>query len=348
MALREVVLTRRARLRRPSAPHEADYTPLMELPNLRQGAGIMRNRRGSNMRIGYMGVGYMGHGAAKNIRLKGHDLVVLGNRNRQPIEDLLAIGAEEAQSPADLARRCDVMFMCLPSTVQVEEAVYGKDGVMEAARPGFILVDSTTSDPDSTRRIGEALRAKGADMVDCPLGRTPKEAELGKLSAFVGGRKETVAHVMPAIQCFADTIVETGELGSAHTMKLLNNFLAICTSAVVGEGIAAALRLGVDLETFKKVVDTSGGNSVMFQRFMPWVLQGDDSHMQGMMSIAAKDLKYYRKLAGQSDLVTIMAEAASQLYALPNRLGYSRQFMSVLPTVLANLSDGGERPLPKR
>ncbi len=300
------------------------------------------------MRVGYMGVGYMGHGAAKNIKLKGHDLIVLGNRNRQPVEDLLAIGATEAKSPADLASKCDVMFMCLPSTVQVEEAVYGPDGVLSVARSGFVLVDSTTSDPDSTRRIGADLRAKGADMVDAPLGRTPKEAELGKLSCFVGGDRATVARVRPAIECFADSIVETGELGSAHTMKLLNNFLAICTSAVVGEGIAAAVRLGVDLEVFKKVVDTSGGNGVMFQRFMPWVLEGDDSHMQGMMSIAYKDLKYYRKLAGQSDLVTIMAEAASQLYALPNRMGHSRQFMSVLPTILANLSDGGKRPLPDR
>ena len=300
------------------------------------------------MRVGYMGVGYMGHGAAKNIKLKGHDLIVLGNRNRKPVDDLLAIGATEAKNPADLASRCDVMFMCLPSTVQVEEAVYGPDGVLSVARPGFILVDSTTSDPDSTRRIGADLHAKGADMVDAPLGRTPKEAELGKLSSFVGGDKAVVARVRPIIECFADSIVETGELGSAHTMKLLNNFLAICTSAVVGEGIAAAVRLGVDLEVFKKVVDTSGGNGVMFQRFMPWVLEGDDSHMQGMMSIAYKDLKYYRKLAGQSDLVTIMAEAASQLYALPNRLGHSRQFMSVLPTILANLSDGGDRKLPKR
>ena len=300
------------------------------------------------MRVGYMGVGYMGHGAAKNIKLKGHDLIVLGNRNRKPVDDLLAIGATEAKNPADLASRCDVMFMCLPSTVQVEEAVYGPDGVLSFARPGFILVDSTTSDPDSTRRIGADLHAKGADMVDAPLGRTPKEAELGKLSSFVGGDKAVVARVRPIIECFADSIVETGELGSAHTMKLLNNFLAICTSAVVGEGIAAAVRLGVDLEVFKKVVDTSGGNGVMFQRFMPWVLEGDDSHMQGMMSIAYKDLKYYRKLAGQSDLVTIMAEAASQLYALPNRMGYSRQFMSVLPTILANLSDGGKRPLPER
>ena len=300
------------------------------------------------MRVGYMGVGYMGHGAAKNIKLKGHDLIVLGNRNRKPVEDLLAIGATEAKNPADLASQCDIMFMCLPSTVQVEETVYGPDGVLSVARPGFVLVDSTTSDPDSTRRIGADLRAKGADMVDAPLGRTPKEAELGKLSCFVGGDTATVARVRPVIECFADSIVETGELGSAHTMKLLNNFLAICTSAVVGEGIAAALRLGVDLNVFKKVVDTSGGNGVMFQRFMPWVLEGDDSHMQGMMSIAYKDLKYYRKLAGQSDLVTIMAEAAAQLYALPNRLGHSRQFMSVLPTILANLSDGGKRPLPDR
>ncbi|MBK9606874.1 MAG: NAD(P)-dependent oxidoreductase, partial [Betaproteobacteria bacterium] len=252
------------------------------------------------MRIGYMGVGLMGHGAAKNILEKGYALTVLGNTNRVPVEDLVARGAGEARSPAELAEKCDVVFLCLPTTVEVERAVYGEDGILSALRPGFILVDSTTSDPVSTRRIGADLRARDADMVDAPLGRTPKEAERGALSSFVGGERTTLDRVTPVIATFADTIVETGPLGSGHTIKLLNNFLAIGTSAVVGEALAAAEMLGVDMNIFRQVVETGGANSVMFQRYAHWMLEGDDSHLQGTMRIALKDLRYYRKMADEA------------------------------------------------
>lgn len=300
------------------------------------------------MRVGFMGVGYMGHGAAKNIRAKGFHLTVLGNRNRAPVEDLLSRGAEEATSPADLARRSDVVFLCLPSTVEVEEAVYSAEGILGAASPGLVIVDMTTSDPKSTRAIGEALRTREADMVDAPMGRTPKEAEAGELSAFVGGEPTTVDKVMPLISAYSNTIVRTGPLGSGHAMKLVNNFLAIGTSAVVGEALAVGLRLGLDMAVLKQVVDTAGGNSVMFQRYMRWILEGDDSHLQGMMSIAHKDLRYYGRMTDGADVPTMMAEAATQTYQLANKLGYGRQFMPVLPTILANHMDGGQRDLPDR
>ncbi|MBK7471016.1 MAG: NAD(P)-binding domain-containing protein [Betaproteobacteria bacterium] len=122
-----------------------------------------------------MGVGLMGHGAAKNILEKGYALTVLGNTNRVPVEDLVARGAGEARSPAELAEKCDVVFLCLPTTVEVERAVYGEDGILSALRPGFILVDSTTSDPVSTRRIGADLRARDADMVDARWGAHPRK-----------------------------------------------------------------------------------------------------------------------------------------------------------------------------
>lgn len=120
----------------------------------------------------------MGHGAAKNILEKGYRLTVLGHRNREPVQDLLGRGAQEAQTPAELASRSDMVFMCLPSTGHVEQAVFGESGILSVARPGLVLIDSTTSEPDSTRRIGAALREKGADMVDAPFGRTPKRPNL--------------------------------------------------------------------------------------------------------------------------------------------------------------------------
>lgn len=300
------------------------------------------------MRIGFMGVGYMGHGAARNILAKGYPLTVLGNRNRVPVEDLLAQGASEAADPAQLARDCKVVFMCLPSTVQVEQAVMGQNGFLQAAQPGFILVDCTTSDPISTKQLGEALRARGADMVDAPMGRTPKEAEEGRLACFVGGNPESVARVLPIIRCFADTIVETGELGTAHTLKLINNFQALATAAVVSEAIGAAMALGVDMQTFRSVVETGGANSVMFQRCIQYAIGGDDSAMQASMHIARKDLNYFADMARQSGLRTDLAQTASKVYEAAIERGHGAQFVPTLASILASAADGRARPLPDR
>ena len=93
----------------------------------------------------------------------------------------------KARAPPKSRARSDILFLCLPSSVEVEATVYGAGGVLEGAHAGLIVVDSTTADPNSTRRIAADLEAKGARMLDAPLGRTPKEAEEGKLSTYVGG-----------------------------------------------------------------------------------------------------------------------------------------------------------------
>ncbi|MBM3523736.1 MAG: NAD(P)-dependent oxidoreductase, partial [Alphaproteobacteria bacterium] len=274
-------------------------------------------------RVGYIGVGLMGHGAAKNILAKGHRLAVLGNRNRAPIEDLVSRGAREATSPAELARDCDVVFMCLPSSVEVERTVYGDNGLLGAARPGLIVVDSTTADPTSTRRIGTDLRARGADLVDAPVGRTPKEAEAGKLSTFVGGRPESVAKVKPIIASYAEVIIDAGELGAGHMLKLCNNFISIGTCAVISEAVATAAKLGVDLKKLHEVVSAGGANSAMFQMVMPWVLEGDDSRLKGPFRIAAKDMRAFCRLAESVGMASYIAQACSQTYALANAQGHS-------------------------
>ena len=288
-------------------------------------------------RIGYIGVGLMGHGAAKNIREKGYKLTILGNRNRAPVEYLVRRGAVEAKNPAEVARQSDIVFLCLPSTVEVEATVLGDDGILAGCRAGMILVDSTTADPNSTRRLGVALAAKGVAMVDAPLGRSPKEAEAGKLNTFVGGDPAIVAKVRPVIECYADTIIDAGPLGSAHTLKLMNNFISIGTSAVIAEAVATAAKLGVDLRKLYEVVSSGGANSAMFQMMMPWVLEGDDSHLRGPLRIAGKDLRYYTKLAEAAPATAFVAQACNQIYQLANIRGHGERFMPVLPGILAEL-----------
>jgi 3-hydroxyisobutyrate dehydrogenase-like beta-hydroxyacid dehydrogenase len=236
-----------------------------------------------------------------------------------------------------VARNADIVFLCLPSTVEVEATVFGDDGILAGCHPGMVLVDSTTADPNSTRRIGAALAAKGASMVDAPLGRTPKEAEAGKLNTFVGGDPASVARVKPVIACYAETIIDAGPLGAGHTLKLMNNFISIGTSAVIAEAIATASKLGVDLQKLYEVVSSGGANSAMFQMVMPWVLEGDDSRLRGPLRIAGKDLRYYTKLAEAAPATAFVAQACNQIYQLANIRGHGERFMPVLPGILAEL-----------
>jgi 3-hydroxyisobutyrate dehydrogenase-like beta-hydroxyacid dehydrogenase len=296
--------------------------------------------------VGYIGVGLMGHGAAANILRGGHPLTILGHRNRAPVEDLLAQGAREAATPAALAAASDIVFLCLPSSVEVEEMLTGAGALLAALKPGSILVDSTTSDPHSTRRLGALLAARGIGMVDGPLGRTPKEAEAGRLSTFLGGDPADVARVKPVVACYADTIIEAGALGAGHTLKLVNNFISIGTAAVIAEALATATRLGVDLAALNQVVSAGGANSRMFQMMIPWVLEGDDSHLRGPLRIAGKDMRFYCRLAEGAGAPAFIAETVCQTYRLANALGHGERFMPVLPEIMAQLMGTHIRDLP--
>jgi 3-hydroxyisobutyrate dehydrogenase-like beta-hydroxyacid dehydrogenase len=299
----------------------------------------------SKSRIGYIGVGLMGHGAARNILEKGYPLTIMGHRNRAPVDDLVKRGAKEGTSAAALARASDVVFLCLPSSVEVEATVYGPGGVMEGAHGGLILVDSTTADPNSTRRIAADLATQGARMLDAPLGRTPKEAEEGKLSTYVGGDAETVQAVRPVLETYADTIVEVGPLGMGHTLKLINNFISIGTCAIIAEAAATAAKVGVDMRKFYEVISAGGANSKMFQMVMPWVLEGDDSQLKGPLRIAGKDLRFYAKLAEAAPAAAFIAQAVNQTLQLCNVRGHGDRFLPVLPGILAELNGAKIRDL---
>jgi 3-hydroxyisobutyrate dehydrogenase-like beta-hydroxyacid dehydrogenase len=295
----------------------------------------------SKPRIGYIGVGLMGHGAARNILEKGgYPLTVMAHRNRAPVEDLVARGASEAVDPAAVAAASDIVFTCLPSSVEVEATVQGARGLLDAFRPGMILVDSTTADPGATRRLGAELARRGAAMVDAALGRTPKEAEAGTLATYVGGDPETIAAVRPILACFADTIVVCGGLGAGTTCKLVNNAITIGLCALIAESLATAAKLGVDMTALAQVLSAGGADGRMWQMMKPWLLAGDDSHLKGPLRIAAKDLRFYNRMAEEAGVATFIAQAASQTYRLALSHGHGERFMPVLPGIVAELNGG--------
>jgi 3-hydroxyisobutyrate dehydrogenase-like beta-hydroxyacid dehydrogenase len=274
------------------------------------------------VQVSFIGVGMMGHGMAKNLLLKGFPTTVLGHHNRTPVEDLVGQGAREAKSPADAAANAEIIFLCVTGSPQVEQIVYGESGLLGAVRKGQIVVDCSTSEPISTNRIYEDLSKRGVPFVDAPLARTPKEAELGKLNVMVGAEPEIFARIKPALETFAENIFHVGGPGSGHTMKLLNNFLAMGHAALIAEVLVAGQKSGVDLEQFYKVVSAGGANSGIFQMLVANILKGDDGGLPFLLRLAQKDLTYYAHLNEGLGLPSPLGAAVLRAFEQASKLGY--------------------------
>ena len=297
------------------------------------------------LRVGYVGVGLMGHGAAKHIFINGWPLTVLGHRNRAPVDDLVARGIAEARDVSELVARSDVVFLCLPSAAQVEEIMLGAGGMAAALRPGMIVVDKTTGDPALTRRLGALLAERGISIIDAPIGRSPAQAEEGKLSTLLGGDPAVIARVRPIIEAYADTIIEAGPLGAALTVKIVNNFISFCNAVAISESFAAAAKLGVDFRPLCAMIDAGGSNSVMFQWIKPWILEGDDSFGRGRLAAGEKVLRSYIDLAKSGGAPTVMADAASRVLAGVLKGGHGDRYLPTLPGVLAEMAGAPFRKL---
>jgi len=289
-------------------------------------------------RVGMIGVGLMGHGIAKNILEKGFELTVMGHRNRAPVEDLLAKGAKEAKTPAELAKASDLVILCVTGTPEVEQAVYGENGLLAAMPKGLIIADCSTAEPDSTVRIAADVAAKGGHFVDTPMVRTPKEAEAGKLGLMVGGPKDVLAKIRPVLDTFADTIIYSGDVGAAHRLKLLNNFVAVANAAVAAEAIAVASKAGVDMEAFRDIVMTGGAASLMFSRLINVPLSNDDSHAKFAIRNARKDLRYYTNMTETMPVASFMAENTHQLLVMADNMGYGERYVPRLIDVLKKIN----------
>lgn len=277
--------------------------------------------------IGLIGVGLMGHGIGKNILEKGFQLTVIAHRNRAPVEDLIKKGAREAHSPADLAKACDAVILCVTGTPEVEQAMYGKDGLMSAMRKDLIIADCSTAEPDSTVKIAADVAAKGGYFIDTPMTRTPKEAEAGKLGLMIAGDKGALARMRPVLETFADTIVNAGDSGAAHRLKLLNNFLSLGHAALAAEAITVATKAGIDMTAFRDIVMSGGGASVMFGRLINVPLSDDDSHAKFAIRNARKDLRYYTNMTEKLPVASFLAETAHQLYVMADNLGYGERYV---------------------
>ena len=288
-------------------------------------------------RIGFIGVGLMGHGMAKNILLKGHPLTVMAHRNRAPVQDLVEQGASEAATPADVAAASDIVFLCVSTSPVVESVIAGKDGLIEGLKEGGVVVDCSTADPTSTLRMGELLASKGIAFLDAPLGRTPVQAEEGKLNVMVGGDAAVFARVRPVIDCFGENVFHVGALGAGHTIKLINNFFAMTTASAMSEAAAMAAKAGVDLKMLYDVMAAGPLKSGMMDFIMANALEGDSSKLQFALVNARKDVTYYVNMADGLGMPSFIGPATKHLLSLAVAQGKGEDRVPTLCDFIAEI-----------
>ena len=297
------------------------------------------------MKVGFIGAsGLMGHGMARNLLAKGQALALTVHRNAERVADLLAAGATRADHAAALAAGCDVVFICVTGSPQVEAVVTGPQGLLAGAKPGLLVVDCSTSEPDSSAALRERCAAQGVVFVDAPLSRTPVEAEAGRLNVMVGAEPAVFERLQPLLRCFAENVFHMGPPGSGHVIKLLNNFIAQAVCTATAEAFAVGQRAGIDPRKLVELVSMGPVNCGLFQA-MAKTLDGQLDGLKFELDNARKDVRYYTHLAEGLAIPSVVGEAVHQSLTLASALGHGRKFVPSLVEAQEQLT--GAKLLPR-
>lgn len=260
--------------------------------------------------IGFIGLGLMGGNMVENLQNKGYELVVM-DLNKDAVATVIARGnAKEAASGKELAAASDIVMLCLTTSKVVEMLVYGDDGILAGIKEGAVLVDFGTSIPASTRKIGADLAAKGAGMVDAPLGRTPAHAKDGLLNIMAAGDEETFAKVKPVLDDQGENVFHLGALGAGHTTKLINNFMGMTTVCTMSQAFAVASMAGVDRQQLFDIMSTGPSNSPFMQFCKNYAIDGV-SDLGFSIANANKDLGYFLEMVKDLGTTAPIAEGTS-------------------------------------
>ena len=281
-------------------------------------------------RVGFIGAGMMGHGMARNILDKGYSLHVLGHRNRAPVEDLTARGAAEAATASELGADCDIVILCVGNSRQVEDLVLGPHGVASRARPSLTVVDATTGDPNTTRRIAAVLAQRGIDFADAPVTKAPRDAEAGRLNSLVGASDPVFERIEPILKCYSETVTRFGEVGAGQTAKLVNNFITCGYTALIAEGLSVCAAAGVDMRKLFAVMSTGAADSGVMRKLVPAFLDGDLTGHAFAIGNARKDVSYFKSLVDGLGFRSIMISALLETYDEALRLDLGDRLMASL------------------
>jgi len=271
--------------------------------------------------VGFIGLGLMGGNMAECLLNNGFKLNVMG-RNKDAVAAATTLGAIEVHTPKELAEVSDIIMLCVTTSDVVESLIYGDDGILAGAKKGAVVIDYGTSIPESTRKIGADLAAKGVGMLDAPLGRTPAHAKDGLLNIMAAGDKETFEKMKPVLDVQGENVFYFGALGAGHVAKLINNFMGMTTVCAMSQAFAVAERAGLETQQLFDVMSAGPSNSP-FMQFCKKYAVDDVSDLGFSIANANKDIAYFVQMVDDMGTRAQIAEgtAANLQAALDSGMG---------------------------
>ncbi len=281
------------------------------------------------MRVGFIGLGRMGFPMASNLIKAGHS-VVAHNRSRGPVDRLVALGAIPALTPAEVARSVEILVSCLLTPEQVEHIFLGPEGALEGASVGQVFIDTSTIYPMTSRKIGEALRAKGVAFIDAPISGGPQGAENGTLSVMVGADAEALEKARPVLEVFGKNIFHMGPIGAGCSTKICNQILTGTAHVLVAEAMVLGTKLGLDPRQLFDVLRVSSGQCRALDRAVPEAILPRNFDAVYTVDGMIKDLECAIRTARESGVRLLLPTVAQQIYQEARGLGHSNQHLAAV------------------
>lgn len=285
-------------------------------------------------RIGFIGIGIMGSGMAANLVAAGHEVMVW-NRTRSRAEAVE--GATVAASPAEVARGCPIVMICVSDTPDVIEVVEGDEGVAAGLGEGSLVVDHSTISPSATRDLAAAVGEMGATWLDAPVSGGSEGAQKGTLSIMVGGAADDLERARPLMDAFGSTITHVGPVGAGQTAKLVNQILVVVNQLAASEALLLAEAADLDLEATLAAVEGGAAGSWMLSNRGPQMIRRD--WRPGFtIDLQQKDLRLVLEAADQLGTPLPGTALVFQLYRALQRRGLGSEGNHALVKALEELS----------
>jgi 3-hydroxyisobutyrate dehydrogenase-like beta-hydroxyacid dehydrogenase len=289
-------------------------------------------------KIGFVGLGRMGSPMALNLVRAGY-LVTVYNRTPEKTKPLAEAGAAVAGSLAELARDSEIVITMVSDSVALQDVVLGPDGLLDTLQAGAVLIDMSTVDPKISRQVAEAVRARGAHMLDAPVSGSTMLAEQGTLSIMVGGEESVHERVREVLLKMGSRTTHVGPNGAAASLKLAVNIVIGVTMEVLAESIVLAQRAGVAPEIAVEVLSNSAVASPFLKYKAPQLLQplGPAAFTASMMQ---KDFTLALQMAREAGVPLPATAAANEVITMARGLGLGDHDFAAVTTVIKQLSGG--------
>ena len=262
--------------------------------------------------VGFIGLGIMGRGMARNLIRAGFPVCVW-NRTASRMTPLVEAGATALGSPAEVAAASRVVVICVSDTADVEQVIFGAEGVAGGAQPGTLVIDTSTISPEATRSMAARLAAQGVSMLDAPISGGSEGAAQGTLSIMVGGEASAYRRALPVLEAMGRTITHVGTHGAGQTVKLVNQILVVGTMLAVSEALLFAQAGGLDLgKTLAAVEGGAAGSWMLSNRGTQAI--GRDWRPGFTIDLQQKDLRLVLEAADQFGAPLPATSLCFQLY----------------------------------